>query len=251
MSGKSDNPNKKRANAHASGGLLGILFLSIIFLIRSGFNFFVYLGLKDLYYGEWKHQAFSALFLLISFLYLASAVGLLARKLFAYYLSWLVVLPDILLFSEYLIYPAYAILGIPLTLLSIYTLVRTREHLEPWDKTDKKAAVVICLIILAYIAFNVWAFNQPKPEEYQKIVTQEAIEKNDVKICDKIVVGRDYCIMDFAQNKRDYKICEAISSEYDKESCYLFIANSLNDPEICGLIKNEYQRGMCDANKTK
>lgn len=243
------NTDSKNVKENKTGLGLGLVFISLVFFIRAGYYFFVYMGLKGLYYGEWAHQSFSALFLLISFFFLLAGVGSLYRKKYAYYLSWLLVLPDILLGGLYTTYTVYALTGIPLTLLIVVLLVMNRNNIKPLDKTDKKTAIVITLIFLSYVVFTAWALQQPNAEEYQKIVTAEAIQKNDITICDKLVIGKDYCLMEFAQNKGDHLLCEKISSEFDKDLCYLHIANSIENPEICKLIKDDYNRGMCHGKK--
>jgi hypothetical protein len=232
----------------SDGTGLSLLFVSIIFLLRAGYYAFLFLSNFGLYI-PYDHQVFALGFLILSLLYLVTVLGFYKRRYFSYSMAWFLLSIDIILSIGYIFNPIAALIGIPLTLLMIYLLRRGEKYLTRKSDKDKYTIPALIALVVLYFAIFSYSGSMPDPEPFSSQVTREAIEKNDVKICDKIKSGYgDDCIRSFAESKKDSKICKLISWEHDRNRCYLHIASDIKNPEICALITEDYERGMCNDN---
>jgi uncharacterized membrane protein len=250
MKEKNSNGDKGDSENEAAKILvyISLLFVCFIFLVAGWTLASEYLKIKGRYYGDMGWQTWILVYPLGAFLYLVGVVGLLLRRRFGYYLGiFLVLLNALFAFISVSAVPATGAFGLVLALISLAIILTSKKYLKPMTKTDKTILLILIALLPLWFVVNWWGSSQPDVEELQKIVTKEAIEKNDVRICNKLVIGKDYCIMDFARNKKDPKPCELVSSEFNRDICYLDIANSIGDPELCKLIKNDYNRGMCNG----
>ena len=230
-----------------------LAFVVIIFLIRAGYYTSVYLSESRLYIGDMQHHAFILIFLLVALFYLISSVGLFLRKKFGYYLAWLLLFVDVVFSAGYLLYPLYALVGIPLLLFMIYALIKNENNIKKAGRVDKWVALVVVSAIVLYFAFIVYAAVQPTPEEYYQMVSKEAREKGDWRVCDRLSGGRkDNCIKDFAVAKKDAELCERIEDNGIQDNCYYYIAEKLKDTSICDKIISTWERKQCyDVSKKK
>jgi hypothetical protein len=250
---KSNRKQKREPHSEISKILVyfGLLFVSFTFVIGAVTFVSQYQEVRGRYYGDTGYQAYITIYLLAALLYFVAITGLLLQRELGYYLGLFMILLNVLF--SFITISASALtgtLGLIIAAVSIAILLVSKKYLKPFSEKDATVILILMALIPVWVAANWWGNSQPQPEELQKIVTKEAIEKNDVKICDKLVIGKDFCTMDFARDKRNYSLCESLSSEQDQDLCYLYIANDLKDSTVCKLIKNEYNRGMCGGNKS-
>ncbi len=200
---------------------LGLVFVIIIFLLRAG-QYFFFAYLKELeYMPSMRDQAFSLLILLFVLFYVISVIGLLTRRLFGYYLALFLVLVETLFSIGYLTQPVYALTLISLIALVIYALIKNRHIFREANKRDRQVALGLTLIVVLYIIFAVYAALQPTPEEYYGMVTKEAIEKGDWRICEKIQSGhKDDCIRAVAVSLNNEDVCKEIRWDHIRNYCY-------------------------------
>jgi len=223
-----------------------LVFVVIIFLIRAGYYTSVYLSESRLYIGDMQHHAFILIFLLVALFYLVSSVGLFLRKKFGYYLAWLLLFVDVVFSAGYLLYPLYALVGIPLLLFMIYALIKNENNIKKAGRVDKWVALGLISAVVLYFAFIVYAAVQPTPEEYYQMVSKEAREKGDWRICDRLSGGRkDNCIKDFAVAKKDAELCGEVKNSNTRYNCYIYIASALKNRSVCDMIKNDREKKFC------
>ena len=217
----------------------------ILFLLIAGQYLFLYL--KELeYMTSMRDQAFSLLILLFILFYIISVIGLLTRRPFGYYLALFLVGIETLFSIGYLTRPTYALTMISLVALVIYALIKNRHIFREANKRDKQVALGLTLMVVLYIIFTVYAAVQPTPEEYYQMVSKEAREKGDWRVCDRLdTAWKDDCIKNFAIYKRDADLCKNINWSHARDECYIGIAESLHDPKICDNVDNRYARGIC------
>jgi len=227
-----------------------LAFVVIIFLIRAGYYTSVYLSESRLYIGDMQHHAFILIFLLVALFYLISSVGLFLRKKFGYYLAWLLLFVDVVFSAGYLLYPLYALVGIPLLLFMIYALIKNENNIKKAGRVDKWVALGVISAVVLYFAFIVYAAVQPTPEEYYRMVSKEAREKGDWRVCDKLQGGwKRRCMEEFAVYKKAPSLCEQIPPGNAKDSCFFSLALRLNNFTLCDRIANEYEVNRCYGHK--
>lgn len=263
----------KKENPLTALGLLGILFIILVFLLRTTYYISFYLGEQPLYKGEILHQTFILLYLIPAVLYLVAILGFIYRKAYSHPLSILLIAFDVLFSMGSLIRSPYNIIGVIGLVVMLCSLQVSKSSLRKWDKKDNYVIIAVAAILLLYILINLWAEQQPTPGEYQSRITNEAISKNDIKICDELESGRRFdCIKEFAVNKKDstlcnllanstyhsdscyleisdatgdLKLCQKIIGKYNSDDCFLRIAKKNRNPEICEKINDGYYRGLC------
>ena len=217
-----------------------MLFISLTLVVHAGF--FVLLFLHDYDPGHPQFTAIFSIYLVFALYNLIGIVGILYRKGFGKTLGEILIIFDFVMSIRYPWFPLSLILSIiSYILFHLNTKAfRKPEEKEKYVYYGMVAALLIPVILLLFPSLV------PKLHTDPADVTREAIEKNDVKICDKLVTGKDECIRIFAETKKDSRICGIINSDYHRDICYLHLADELDDSQLCELIKNDYDKKMCN-----
>ena len=227
-----------------------LAFVVIIFLLIAGQYFFLYL--KELeYMPSMRDQAFSLLILLFILFYVISVIGLLTRRVFGYYLALFLVGVETLFSIGYLTRPTYALTMISLVALVIYALIKNRHIFREANKRDKQVALGLTLMVVLYIIFTVYAAVQPTPEEYYQMVSKEAREKGDWRVCDRLSWGRERCKASVVVSKKDPRLCNVVKSINVRFDCYVDVAQALNNRSICDLIDEEIVEDGLQFNESR
>lgn len=91
----------------------------------------------------------------------------------------------------------------------------------------------------------------------EECIFQTNKQKGNVEICDKIKVEigniddeykKDFCYIDIAALSKDPGLCEKVSDESNRGSCYGMLANIAIDDgnvKLCGMIKDEELKDYC------
>jgi len=111
-------------------------------------------------------------------------------------------------------------------------------------KTKIRILIGILIIVLIPIGRN-W-FQKQRQEQFLDY-REEAVEKQDPTICEKIKAEgtRDHCYKDVGVLKEDLLICDKIQSRVIRDLCYEDVAEKKQDPNICESIEDRGSRGSC------
>ena len=229
-----------------------LMAIVLIFLARGIYWAYTF---SDYFESPWEFGDIVVLLfiLVVSSFYIIPAMGILQGRKYGYYLALFMLSLEIplslLLFP---IYPLAILFGALILALLFYFLLKNRSYFQEFDKTDKKVIFGLVLgVILFLLSYGYW-LTLPTPQEYYKMISKEAREKGDWRICDKLKDGifwvkgweslggyRSECIKDFAVAKRDAGVCRSISSINVRFNCYVDVAQELNNKSICDLIDEE------------
>jgi len=177
--------------------------------------------------------------------YTLAAAGILLRRRFAYYIALFLLLLEVLIGVSFLfVSPVMAAIGLSFAVLLIYLLRAKKDHFEEFDKTDKKVIRVFVGAVLIFLVSYAYALTLPPEEEYAKMVTQEAVEKGDWRVCEKLRYGKSDCIISVAVSKLNADLCEGVLDVNEKNRCYYYIGKKLKDGNICNKI-TDYLREYC------
>jgi magnesium-transporting ATPase (P-type) len=240
---KGDNTvNQKKRSLFEKGSML---FISLSLLVHAGF--FILLFLHSYDPGFPQFTAIFSVYLVFALWNLVGIAGVILRRAFGKTLA------EILIIFDFVMALRYPWLPISL-ILSIVSYILFRANAKTFrkpEKNDKYVYYGMIVALLIPIILLIFPSLVPKLHTDPADVTREAIENNDLKICDKILGGGDRrrCLSSFALETKNSTICELVDWEHDRDLCYLDVANSVKDPEICKLIKDSYERGMCYGNK--
>jgi len=230
----------------------------LIFLARGIYWAYTF---SDYFESPWEFGDIVVLLfiLVVSSFYIIPAMGILQGRKYGYYLALFMLSLEIplslLLFP---IYPLAILFGALILALLFYFLLKNRSYFQEFDKTDKKVIFGLVLgVILFLLSYGYW-LTLPTPQEYYKMISKEAREKGDWRICDKLKDGifwvkgwervggyRSECIKDFAIYKSDPEMCKKVPIKDDRNRCYLYVGIKLKNTSICDNIDNDYEKGMC------
>ena len=230
----------------------GLVFVALIFLIRGIYWAYTF---SDYFEPPWEFGDIVVLLFVLVFsgFYIIPAIGILQGRKYGYYLAFFMLcieMPLSLLFFP--VYPVAVLFGGLFLALLFYLLLKNKSHFKEFDKTDRKVLIgLVSGVILLLLSYG-YLLTLPTPQDYYRMISREAKEKNDWKICDKLRDGifwvkgwehiggyRSECIKDFAVAKRDVEVCRSISSINVRFNCYVDIAQELNNKSVCDLIDEE------------
>ena len=122
----------------------------------------------------------------------------------------------------------------------------------------KEQSIYLCKAAYAVGVGNLeYCRNLDKEAPYVNCRQQFATKYHQPEICDeiKVEVGniydeykKDFCYLDIAALSKDPRLCDKVSDESNRGSCYGELANiAINDGdvELCGVIKDEDLRDYC------
>jgi len=115
----------------------------------------------------------------------------------------------------------------------------------------KNRNLVITLVIVLVVSTAVYALYSPTKSSEEKcdqitgqIARDEcyyntAVKLGDENICNKIYNSdKSACIKDVAIKTKNDKLCAQISSQINRDKCYLSLAIILNDESLCNKLYN-------------
>ena len=203
---------------------LTVLLICIILLFLANALYILYFVYRDFwsYPGEVLHKVFMMMWVLLVILYFASIFGIMQRRRFALYSSSLLLMLSVIVSAPLSGVIVFAVVGLLLYLVLLYFLWKNEEYFKRFDRLDKWILIgMVLLVISSVAAFEYSRCCVPDPEEYAELVTQEAIEKGDWRVCEKIQSGhRDDCIREVAVSLNNEGICKEISWDHLRSYCY-------------------------------
>lgn len=164
--------------------------------------------------------------LLVGLLYVVPAVGLFQRREYGYTIGICVLLLECILpIMTFVFQPVATVIGFFVSVAMLASILKNKNQFKKQDKTDmtikKLLTITMVVSVLTILSYVIYTQTQPTPEEYYKIVSAEARQKNDTKICDKVSDSfwRDNCIKDYATENLDVSLCETIKSMNVRDLC--------------------------------
>jgi len=216
MTTEKTNTNEKNKEKKEFGRF-SFIYLCGLFLAQAG----LYTLLFFMFYNPDEFPSTNALYslyLVFAFINMVTFSGILLKRHYGKILIALVA-PMGMIVS--LSYPLFALFLIPITFIGLYLFRDNALAFKPKDKKDKYAYIAIALALILFLANAEYSQNLPRPEPYYSKVTKEAIQKNDVTICNRINSGyRDDCIKAYAVYKNDSNFCALIQWEHLRGYCY-------------------------------
>jgi len=172
-------------------------------------------------------------------IYVASIVAIARRKKFAFYFTTFLLALD--LGSVGFLGDPLAVISLVSSLIGILLLWRGIGWFnKSYDRYDLYFFVGIILMVILYFSAWIYVVNfLPTPKEYADMVTKEAIEKGDWRVCEKLRFGQERCKLSVIAGKKDPKLCMLINSNNIRFDCYVDVAQALNNRSICDLIDEE------------
>ena len=241
-----NNENKFEPLTRGSSVTAGQVIISLSLLVHSGF--FVLLFLHSYTPDNTRITGFFSIYLVFALYNLIAIIGVLFKRGFGKTLC------DVLIIFDFILNMRYPWLPLSL-ILSIIAYLLFRQNIKVFrEKDDLNKKVYTIMAVALLIPVVLWSYPSLVPKLFATPgdIIQEAIDKNDVTICDKIKSGyRDDCIRSFAENKNDAQLCKLIDWDHERNRCYLHIGSNTKNPKICNLITEDFERGMCnDSTKT-
>ncbi len=208
--GKEKNEDELPAGLTFAVAMLGLRVLQLLygFITKIG----VYDGL------QYRVIIFSVL--LLALIHSVSIWGLLRKKRFVLYSVPFFVVIDVLvnLITAYLL---TMMILVTVGVFVIFAVSANAKNLNPFNDTDKKILAGLLMVVLLYMAGYYYIAHLPSPEEHAATVTQEAIQKGDWRVCEKISQSfwKDNCISSFANSVGDISLCNEIKSVNVRDNC--------------------------------
>ena len=231
---------------------IGLDFVMAIFFIRGIYWFY---KIIDYFEPPWEFGDVVVLLFTIIFsgFYIVPAIGIYYGRRFGYQLALFMLCIEIpLLLIFFFMYPLWIVFGALFLGLLFYSLLKNKSYFQEFDETDRKVILgLVSGVILLLLSYGYW-LTLPTPQDYYRMISKEAREKNDWRICNNLRDGifwvkgwervggyRSECIKDFAVARRDVEVCRVISSINVRFNCYVDVAQALNNKSICDLIDEE------------
>ncbi len=238
--GKAKKKEEKETQKTREELSLGLFFVAFIFLVRG--LYLLYASFEEFAIvpgGLFGKLLVVGGFLLAAF-YLLSSVAVLSRKRFGLYLGSTIMFFDIF-FSIALISNAPMMIGLNVLFMIflLYLLRRNERYFRGVEKADKLILAVCLMIALAYFGSLYYVGKMPSEEEHYQIISKEAREKGDWKVCEKLSWGRERCKASVIAIKKDPELCKIVQSVNVRFDCYVDVAQALNNKSVCDLMDEE------------
>ena len=231
---------------------LSISLICIILLFLANALYILYLVYGDFwrYPGEVLHKVSMLVWILLALLHITSVVGILQRRRFALYSSSVLLMLSIAVSVLITRLVVFAVVGLVIYLFLLRLLWGNETYFKKFDRLDKWIMIVMFLLVISSIAaFHYSLCCVPDSEEYAELVTNEAVEKGDWRVCEKLSYGKSDCIRSIAINKNSAELCEKVSDANGRNNCYFHIGINLKNASICDKIDDrDYTKEWCYRN---
>jgi hypothetical protein len=207
--GKTDNESKKNSPVR------DLILISLFLLLNAGFFIMLFVGFYDAEHPQ--HTAVWTIYLVFASYNLIAIVGVLYRRGFGKTLTGALIIFNFVMNLRYPWFP----ISLFLSLVAYMLFLASKNIFREKDPLNQKVYTLMAAALM--IPVIMWSFPEyvPKLHTDPADVTQEAIEKNDVTICDKITSGyRDDCIKAVAVQSKNSSLCDLIKWDHLRGYCY-------------------------------
>lgn len=221
-----------------------VIIVALIFFARAGYQYMLYSSFS--YGPELVNKTADFFNIIVALFYVAAGVGFLMSRRFGYTLAIYISLIDIL-FGVIMTFAGFnMITGIASSIIIFLIAFFSEPKFKPKNKTDTRILLGLAAVFITYLLIHMYAANQPTTEEYVSIITSEAIQKNDIKICDRLDENRKKpCLKELAITTSNSSICYIISGGNSRDACFLNFAATTKNHTFCEYIDNQYEKNRC------